>query len=96
MTIDLKALRETAAREIRRGASGLCPPQTVIALLDRLEAAEKDAARYRWITANYKLWSWQPTRYNADITSGFAFSDTGYSGYSFEDALTLAMMGEQK
>lgn len=49
MTIDLKALRETAAREIRRGASGLCPPQTVIALLDRLEAAEKDAAQYRWL-----------------------------------------------
>ena len=28
-------------------------PATVIALLDRLEAAEKDAARYRWVTANH-------------------------------------------
>lgn len=70
--------------------------QTGKEYVDRLESAEKDAARYRWMTANYKLWSWQPTRYNADITSGFAFNGTGYSGYSFEDALTLAMMGEQK
>jgi len=26
-----------------------CDPQTILSLLDRLQAAERDAARYRWL-----------------------------------------------
>lgn len=91
MTTDLKAIRRAAEEDAKRDNTILLRPSLVIELLDRLEAAEKDAARYRWMQANYKLWSWKPTRYNSDTTSGFAFNGTGYLGYSFEDALTLAM-----
>lgn len=63
MTIDTKAIRaaaEAATPEpwIQSGAGNMpficmMTPATVIALLDRLEAAEKDAARYRWLTDDH-------------------------------------------
>lgn len=101
MTIDMKAIRAAAEadigcpREELEVAISEIQSATVIALLDRLEAAEKDAARYQWLKANHQVWSWQPSRYNSEITSGFAHNNTGYSGFAFEGALVLAMK-EQK
>lgn len=48
MSIDLKAIRASAEAAIDK-YGGYPDPVFVIALLGRLEAAEKDAARYRWI-----------------------------------------------
>ena len=56
-----------------------------------LDEARKDAARYRWLRENYKSWSWQPTQYNKEVVSGFAAFNTGYSGFSFENAIDAAM-----
>lgn len=47
--IDLNAIRAAADFCETRGMVVELEPATVIALLDRLEAAEKDAARYRWL-----------------------------------------------
>jgi hypothetical protein len=52
----------------------------------------KDAERYRWLKEHNKSWSWQPSRYNHRITSGFAAYSTGYLGFDFEPALDAAMM----
>lgn len=50
MTLNLKAIRAAAEAAIDKyGGYPVTDPATVIALLDRLEAAEKDAARYRWL-----------------------------------------------
>jgi hypothetical protein len=64
----------------------------------RIEALErenaelrKDAERYRWLKEHNKSWSWQPSRYNHRITSGFAAYSTGYLGFDFEPALDAAM-----
>ena len=51
----------------------------------------KDAERYRWLKEHNKSWSWQPSRYNHRITSGFAAYSTGYLGFDFEPALDAAM-----
>ena len=50
MTLDLKAIRAAAEAAIKKyGGYPVTDPVFVIALLDRLEAAEKDAARYQWL-----------------------------------------------
>lgn len=50
MTLDLNAIRAAAEAAIKKyGGYPVTDPAFVIALLDRLEAAEKDAARYRWL-----------------------------------------------
>lgn len=50
--IDVKELQEWASR-----CSGYCmmeiSPDRILALCDRLEAAEKDAERYRWLRVYY-------------------------------------------
>jgi len=68
------------------------------AAADRIEELEresaelrKDAERYRWLKAHHKSWSWQPSAYNKEITSGFAAYNTGYLGFEFEAALDKAM-----
>lgn len=55
---------------------------------------QEKAAAYDWLVANEKRWEWQPTRYNGKVVSGFAANGTGFLGYTFEEALKLAM-GEQ-
>ena len=49
-----------------------------------------DAKKYQWLLNNSTRWSWQPSRYSDELVSGFSFNDTGYLGYSFNSALTLA------
>ena len=53
----------------------------------------KDAQRYRWLRDNSSSISWNPSRFNAEIVSGFAFAGTGYLGFNFEDAINAAMGG---
>ena len=63
-----------------------------MARLERENAElRKDAERYRWLKEHNKSWSWQPSRYNHRITSGFAAYSTGYLGFDFELALDAAM-----
>jgi hypothetical protein len=67
-----------------------------VARLERENAElRKDAARYYWLVANRKYWSWQPSRYNHGITSGFAAYGTGYLGFDFEAAIDAAMKEQQ-
>jgi hypothetical protein len=54
---------------------------------------KRDALRYRWLRDNSASISWNPSRYNSDIVSGFAHAGTGYLGFSFEDAIKEAMKG---
>lgn len=61
-------------------------PATVIALLDRLEAAEKDAARYRWLA--WKSDTNQIMPYDSK-------NDRFYFGYECDAAIDAAMK-EQK
>ncbi len=61
---------------------------TTTADAERLRA---DAARYRWLLENDHCWSWNPTRYNDAIVSGFSCGGTGYLGYSLQQAVDIAM-----
>ena len=47
--------------------------------------------RTQWLISNSANWSWNPARYNAEKISGFVYKGTGYLGYTFEDAVDLAM-----
>lgn len=63
-----------------------------VARLERENAEiRKDTERYYWLVANRKYWSWQPSAYNKDSTSGFAAYNTGYLGFDFEPAIDEAM-----
>jgi hypothetical protein len=59
---------------------------------DLVAAAErKDALRYRWLKDNNSRFSWNPSKYNKEIISGFAAFGTGYCGFEFEAAVDKAM-----
>ena len=60
----------------------------VILERDRYKAAAK---KFEWLIVNSGKWSWNPAQYNKNIISGFAANSSGYLGYSFHDALKLAM-----
>ena len=55
-----------------------------------------DAKKFEWLLINSRKWSWQPSYYDDKLISGFASLDTGYLGYSFSDALKLAMKRKMK
>jgi hypothetical protein len=50
----------------------------------------EDAERYRWLRDNNASFSWNPSRYNQEIISGFAAFGTGYCGFEFEAAVDKA------
>jgi hypothetical protein len=54
-------------------------------------AERKDALRYRWLKDNNARFSWNPSKYNKEIISGFAAFGTGYCGFEFEAAVDKAM-----
>ena len=56
-----------------------------------IEKLSKDAERYQWLCTNVEKWSWQPSRYNAEVISGFSAKGTGYIGHRFGDAVDAAM-----
>jgi len=62
---------------------------------DVLKAAVEElvegAARYQWLCVNVEKWSWQPSKYNAEVISGFCAKGTRYLGYSFSEAVDAAM-----
>jgi threonine synthase len=62
-------------------------------LRQQLAKAQRDVERYLWLRDNSASISWNPSRYNAEIVSGFAYAGTGYLGFSFEDAIKEAMKG---
>lgn len=68
---------EKAAAELRR-------------LVAENEALRADAEMYRWLRDNSNNWSWNPSKYNDDVVSGFTASSTGYLGYSFAAAIDAA------
>ena len=68
-----------------------CRDATIKELERENAELRKDAERYRWLKEHNKSWSWQPSRYNHRITSGFAAYSTGYLGFDFEPALDAAM-----
>ena len=53
----------------------------------------RDAERYRWLRDNHNHWSWNPSQYNKDIVSGFAYKNTGFAGYYLQEAIDAAMKG---
>lgn len=55
--------------------------------------AQREAELYRWLRDHNKSWSWNPSRYNREIISGFASFNTGYLGFEFEAAIDAAMKG---
>jgi chromosome segregation ATPase len=62
-------------------------------LRQQLAEAQRDAERYRWMRDNSASISWNPSRFNSEIVSGFAHAGTGYLGFNFEDAIKEAMKG---
>lgn len=54
------------------------------------------AKKFEWLLINSGKWSWQPSYYDDKLISGFASIGTGYLGYSFSDALKLAMKRKMK
>lgn len=63
--VDLKRLREHAESAMRNGhGTNSMKPAQMIELLDRLEAAQKDAARYRYISNLKHIWGVLGDRYN--------------------------------
>jgi hypothetical protein len=63
--------------------------------IDELRRLRADAARYHWLLENDQRWSWNPTRYNEAVVSGFSCSGTGYLGYSLEQAIALASWADR-
>jgi len=53
----------------------------------------KDAQRYQWLRDNSASISWNPSRFNSEIVSGFSHNGTGYLGFNFEDAINAAIGG---
>jgi hypothetical protein len=62
-------------------------------LRQQLAEAQRDAERYRWMRDNSASISWNPSRFNSEIVSGFAHAGTGYLGFNFDDAIKEAMKG---
>lgn len=84
----LNAARFAYASEFPLNADG---EPDVGSIHQNIRAMRKDAARYRWLKANNRIWSWTPSQYNKEIVSGFAYKQTGYSGFDFETAIDKAM-----
>lgn len=49
-----------------------------------------DAERYRWLRDNAPYWTWNPSRYNQNLVTGFSAFGTGYLGFDFESAMDEA------
>lgn len=62
---------------------------------ERALMTNEKVRRYDWLVVNNTKWSWQPSRYNQDIVSGFAHDGTGYLGTTFQEALIEAMKQEE-
>lgn len=62
-------------------------------LRQQLAETMKNAERYRWLRDNSESISWNPSRFNSEIVSGFSHAGTGYLGFNFEDAINAAMGG---
>lgn len=83
--IDVKKMRELASRAVEGRGSWSFGPKELLALLDRLEAAEKDAERWRvlvkWIVENDGMsthdfdFTYQPSGYNG---SYFCWVELGW------------------
>jgi hypothetical protein len=66
-------------------------PPDIAALLRDAEALRTDAEMMRWLIDNHTAWSWNPSRYNADVIGGFAAFSTGYFGFDLKTAIRKAM-----
>ena len=84
MTIDLKAIRAAAERERRIELYS----KDVEVLLDKLEAAEKDAARYRWLKRERV-----ESNYEGELSIEF---ECGFDHWNDIDAAIDAAMKEQE
>lgn len=77
--IDLKAIRAAAEADKGQDRAFILLSVDILALLDRLEAAEKDAARLNWLVDN-------------DVDAAYLFATI--SGTFIRDTVDAAM-GEQ-
>ena len=64
-------------------------------LLDKLEVASLKAEHYEWLVRNQGRWTWQPPKYNKNMVSGFSADITSYLGYTFEQALAVAIQKDK-
>jgi hypothetical protein len=87
-------IEDTLARHYH--ADALPDGHPVREAIDELRRLRADAARYRWLAENAHCWAWNPSRYNAEIITGFSCSGTGYLGYSLQQAVDIAMTKEAK
>jgi hypothetical protein len=77
---------------LAREADIVVTGEAVWKLCALVTAAERaDAERYRWLRDNNTRFSWNPSKYNQNIVSGFAAFGTGYVGFEFEEAIDKAM-----
>jgi hypothetical protein len=65
--------------------------EAITALKERLAQTEPLQDKYQWLVDNAASWNWVPSRFNAVKVSGFAHKGTGYLGYSFDEAVCLAI-----
>jgi hypothetical protein len=65
--------------------------EAITALKERLVQTEPLQDKYQWLVDNAASWNWVPSRFNAVKVSGFAHKGTGYLGYSFDEAVCLAI-----
>ena len=70
-----------------------CHPQAIAALLDALEAAQKDAARYRWLRAN-ACWGYPSSEGSSSKDAYLVITGYGVSGNA--DAAIDAVMNAKE
>lgn len=58
---------------------------------DEIVRLRESAAKYEWLRDNCASFSWVPSRYNAEKVTGFAAFNTDYCGFSFDEAIEMAM-----
>ena len=88
MTIDLKAIRAAAEADKGQDRAFILLSVDILALLDRLEAAEKDAERYRFLFLGSKVYARFREVYN--------YWDGLDGKVGFDAAIDAAMKDEQK
>lgn len=86
--INLKAIRQAAEESQKTWQYAVITNETVIALLDRLEAAEKDAARY------HHLFNSTDGRVYAAFRKVYDFWDGCDHKAGFDKAIDAAMRGD--
>ena len=98
MTIDLKAIRAAAEADKGQDRAFILLSVDILALLDRLEAAEKDVAQLNWMEQNLfnrENIDWLTKKPCTKFNMWVLFSPIGVQG-SARGIIDAAMKDEQK